>query len=122
MENYTMKKVWDKDRFEKRNRCGDCGKPCIAFYCPECTQRKVTQEMKGRLTPTNDQQRFGTDQDMGLKVRRDRTSTGQECIVISYQNVEMPMTIRTAIDLQHKLGKLIIDSFTDMMLIFMKEK
>lgn len=78
--------------------------------------------MKGKIPPSEQQQKYGTDQDMGLKVRRDRTSTGQECIVIAYQNVEMPMTIRTAIDLQHKIGKLIIDSLTDAMLLFMKEK
>ncbi|SRR6266511_531960 len=119
------KKVWDKDRFEKKNRCGDCGQPCMAFYCPECTQKRVTKEMsKGRqpvaIEVQSQAQKYGTDQDTAVKVRRDRTGTGQEVFVISYHGSDIIVTLRSAIDLVHKLQKALIDAMVDMMLVFVK--
>lgn len=117
-----VKKVWDKDRFEKRNRCDDCGMPCIAFYCPECIQKRITKEMKGRVPHDANGQKYGQDQDKNLMIDRIRTTTGQRLFRISYNGQETLLTLRTSIDLINKLGKLITDEFTDMMLVFMKEK
>lgn len=79
---------------------------------------------KGRNAPSIDDQtqaqKFGTDQDPKMKVRRDRTTTGQEVFVVSYNGVEIVVTMRTAIDLVHKLQKQLTDAMIDMMLVFMK--
>ncbi len=80
--------------------------------------------MKGRTVVhiPSDNDKYGSDQDKGLIVSHGTTGTGQFYIVISYNNTVLHMSLRTGIDLLHKLGKVTTNALTEAMLLFVKDK
>lgn len=78
--------------------------------------------MKGRVPLSKEVARFGSDQDVSIGVRIEMTAMGQHAIVITADGKELWLTARQAVDLQHKLGKVIIDWLQTMVEFFMKTK
>lgn len=78
--------------------------------------------MKGRDVLPSHVMKYGTDQDRSIVVEIRTTNVGQQVLVISIGNNEIALTPRQAVDLQHKLGKVIIDWLMAMVPMFLGNK